>query len=66
MGFEIDAKIALAGPIAQMMSRPSRDDRAAQAVESHEEDFANAASAAASIALLGWSATAAGCWRINS
>jgi hypothetical protein len=51
-GHEIDAKIALAGPLAQMISRPNRNDRAAHAVESHEEDFACATNAAASIVLL--------------
>jgi hypothetical protein len=51
-GYEIDGKIALAGPIAQLMSRPSRDDRAASTLESHEEDFAHAQNAAACIALL--------------
>jgi hypothetical protein len=37
-GYEIDAKVALAGPLAQLISRPNRHDRAAQAVHSHEED----------------------------
>ena len=50
-GYEIDAKISLAGPMAQLRSRPSRD-RAAQAIKSHEEDFANAKNAAVWIALL--------------
>jgi len=49
---EIDGKVALAGPIAQLKSRPSRSDRASQPIESHEDDFANAKSAAACIALL--------------
>ena len=52
-GYEIDGKIALAWPIAQLMSRPNRDDRVAKAARtSHEEDFANAKNAAACIALL--------------
>jgi hypothetical protein len=51
-GHETDAKVALAGPMAQLKSRPSRDNRAAQAIESHEEDYANAETAAAHIALL--------------
>jgi hypothetical protein len=51
-GYEIDGKVALAGPIAQQMSRPSRSDRAWQSIESHEEDFANAKSAAVCVALL--------------
>jgi len=51
-GYEIDGKVALAGPIAQLMSRPSRDDRAAQTSASHEEDFGHAKNAACCIALL--------------
>jgi hypothetical protein len=51
-GYEIGAKVALAGPLAQLISRPNRNDRAAQAVHSHEEDFAQATNAATSIALL--------------
>jgi len=51
-GHETDAKVALAGPMAQLKSRPSRDHRAAQAIESHEEDYANAQRAATHIALL--------------
>jgi hypothetical protein len=51
-GYEIDAKVALAGPLAQLISRPSRNDRAAQAVHSHEEDFAQATNATTRIALL--------------
>lgn len=51
-GYEIDAKVALAGPFAQLISRPNRNDRAAQAVYSHEEDFAQATNASTSIALL--------------
>jgi hypothetical protein len=50
-GYEIDAKVALAGPFAQLQSRPTRHDRAAQGVYSHEEDFACATNAATKIAL---------------
>jgi hypothetical protein len=46
-GFETDAKVALAGPIAQQQARPG-SFRAWQAAD----DFANARSAAVSIALL--------------
>ena len=51
-GHEIDAKVALAGPLAQLISRPNRNDRATKAVLSREEDFAQAKNAATSIALL--------------
>ena len=51
-GYEIDAKVALTGPLAQLESRPNRNDRAAQAVHFQEEDFACAKNAAISIALL--------------
>ncbi len=51
-GYEIDGKVALAGPMAQLRSRPSRDDRGAQALATHEEDFAQAKNAAACIAML--------------
>ena len=51
-GYEIDAKIALAGPLAQAMSRPSSHDRAAQPLRTHEEDYFNAKNAAAACILL--------------
>jgi hypothetical protein len=51
-GCEIDAKVALAGPLAQLKSRPSRNSRHAPAIERHEEDYAHAQSAVAHIALL--------------
>jgi hypothetical protein len=51
-GYEIDAKVALAGPLAQLISRPNRNDRAAQAARSNEEDTAQATDAATKIALL--------------
>ena len=51
-GYEIDAKIALAGPLAQLLSRPNRNDRAALAAKSHEDDFAQAKNAAVWITLL--------------
>jgi hypothetical protein len=51
-GHEIDGRVALAGPMAQLKSRPSRNSPAWQPIESHEDDFANAKSAAAHITLL--------------
>jgi hypothetical protein len=51
--YETDAKISLAGPLAQAMSRPSSNDRAVQVLETHEEDFSNAQNAAACCIVLG-------------
>ena len=51
-GYETDGKIALAGPIAQLMSRPTRDNHVAKSVQLHNEDFANAKKAAVCIAAL--------------